>query len=194
MKRRSIASEAYRSDQPDVVLGCAGVYPTAEAVMAARLLSRDLPSLRLRLVNVTDLLILELDSFHPHGLNEQRFVDYFGVDCPVIFNFHGYPSAIKQLLWNRPQHHRFRINGYREEGTTTTPLTLLAVNQIDRFSLLDQILNAVSERRDDLDRDISDLRAKYSDQRQALTHSPNGRCNEHPVFQSRQRHASVSSI
>ncbi|EMI18991.1 xylulose-5-phosphate/fructose-6-phosphate phosphoketolase [Rhodopirellula maiorica SM1] len=117
------------SDQPDAVLACAGVYPTAEAVMAARLLSRDLPSLRLRLVNVTDLLILELDSFHPHGLNEQKFVDYFGVDCPVIFNFHGYPSAYQTIALESAQHHRFRINGYREEGTTTTPLTLLAVTK-----------------------------------------------------------------
>lgn len=128
---------------PDVVLACAGVYPTAEAVMAAKFLANDLPECRLRFVNVTDLLILESDSYHPHGLTDERFKQYFGDQCPVIFSFHGYPSAIKQLLWNRPHHNRFSIHGYREEGATTTPFTLLAVNGVDRFSLVDDILEAL---------------------------------------------------
>jgi xylulose-5-phosphate/fructose-6-phosphate phosphoketolase len=98
------------------------------------------------MVNVTDLLILESDSYHPHGLSPERFDDLFTPDRPVVFNFHGYPSAVKQLVWERPPHERFVINGYREEGTTTTPFALLAMNGVDRYHVLMQAVRAGAPR------------------------------------------------
>ena len=89
-------------ERPDVVLAASGVYPTTEALAAAWLLRRELPRLRVRIVNVTDLLILEPDSHHPHGLAPEAFDALFTPDRPVIYNFHGYPSAVKQLLFERP--------------------------------------------------------------------------------------------
>jgi xylulose-5-phosphate/fructose-6-phosphate phosphoketolase len=133
-------------ENPDVVLAGAGVYPTAEVVAAAALLRRDVPELRVRVVNVTDLLILETDTYHPHGLSPRKFNDLFTPDRPVVFNFHGYPSAVKQLLWERPRHERFTINGYREEGTTTTPFSLLAMNGVDRFHVACQAVRAAASR------------------------------------------------
>ncbi|WP_286766355.1 MULTISPECIES: phosphoketolase family protein [Rhodopirellula] len=149
----------------DVVLACAGVYPTAEAVVASRLLRQTIPDLRIRLVNITDLLILEQQSFHPHGLNNEQFDHFFPPGTPVIFNFHGYPSAIKQLLWNRPGHERFRINGYIEEGTTTTPFSLLAANGIDRYTLVDQVLCAGAIERPELRERCVQTRAHFQDVR-----------------------------
>jgi xylulose-5-phosphate/fructose-6-phosphate phosphoketolase len=135
-----------RGENPDVVLVGSGVYPTAEALAAAWHLRRDLPELRVRVVNVTDLLILELDTFHPHGLSPERFDELFTPDRPVVFNFHGYPSAVKQLLWERPRHARFAVNGYREEGTTTTPFSLLAMNGVDRYRVAIQAVRAAAPR------------------------------------------------
>ena len=129
---------------PHVVLACAGVYPTAEALAAASLLRRDLPGLHVRVVNVTDLLILEPDTFHPHGLTSDAFDELFTPDRPVIFNFHGYPSAVKQLLFERPNLRRFRINGYIEEGTTTTPFILLMLNNVDRYHVAIQAIRAAA--------------------------------------------------
>jgi xylulose-5-phosphate/fructose-6-phosphate phosphoketolase len=131
---------------PDVVLVGSGVYPTTEVLATAALLRRELPELPVRVVNVTDLLILESDSYHPHGLSPERFDDLFTRDRPVVFNFHGYPSAVKQLLWERPRHERFVINGYREEGTTTTPFALLAMNGVDRYHVLMQAVRAGASR------------------------------------------------
>lgn len=135
----------YEGENPDVVLVSSGVYPTTELLAAAWLLRRSLPEARIRVVNVTDLLILELDSHHPHGLDNETFHELFTVDRPVIYNFHGYPSAVKQLLWDRLNHGRFQINGYCEEGTTTTPFTLLAVNGVDRYTVAMQAARAVTE-------------------------------------------------
>jgi len=139
------ASTAGGAD-PDVVLACSGVYPTTEALAAAWHLRRELPELRLRLVNITDLLILELDSYHPHGLGPEQFDDLFPPDRPVVYNFHGYPSAVKQLLFARPHIHRFEVNGYEEEGTTTTPFSLLAANRVDRYTVLAQLVLAAARR------------------------------------------------
>ncbi|HET6574404.1 MAG TPA: phosphoketolase family protein [Fimbriiglobus sp.] len=135
-------ASTFDGDRPDVVLACCGVYPTAEVLAAAWLLRRELPELRVRVVNVTDLLILELDSYHPHGLSPEQYDVLFTADRPVVFNFHGYPSAVKQLLFERPRKRRFTINGYIEEGTTTTPFTLLAVNGVDRYTVAAQAVRA----------------------------------------------------
>jgi xylulose-5-phosphate/fructose-6-phosphate phosphoketolase len=131
-------------ERPDVVLAASGVYPTAEVLAAAWLLRRELPELRVRVVNVTDLLILEPDSYHPHGLPPEAFDALFTPDRPVIYNFHGYPSAVKQLLFERPRLDRFHVNGYIEEGTTTTPFVLLAMNGVDRYHVLIQAVRAAA--------------------------------------------------
>jgi xylulose-5-phosphate/fructose-6-phosphate phosphoketolase len=131
-------------ERPDVVLAASGVYPTTEVLAAAWLLRRELPELRVRVVNITDLLILELDTHHPHGLAPELFDELFTPDRPVIYNFHGYPSAVKQLLFQRPRLGRFQVNGYIEEGTTTTPFLLLAMNGVDRYHVLIQAVLAAS--------------------------------------------------
>ncbi len=132
-------------EDPDVVLCAAGVYPTNEVMAAAALLREELPALRVRVVNVTDLLILELESFHPHGLTQEDFADLFTSDRPVIFNFHGYPSAVKQLIFSRPALTRFQVNGYIEEGTTTTPFDLFVQNRASRYHVVMQAARVGAE-------------------------------------------------
>jgi xylulose-5-phosphate/fructose-6-phosphate phosphoketolase len=125
---------------PDVVLVGIGDVPTVEVLAAAHTLQAEMPELRVRVVNVTDLLILEEKTTHPHGLDADMFEALFTVDRPVIVNFHGYPSVPKQLLFGRPQSRRFLINGYREEGTTTTPFDMLVRNKTSRFHLIMQAI------------------------------------------------------
>jgi xylulose-5-phosphate/fructose-6-phosphate phosphoketolase len=129
---------------PDVVLVGIGDVPTVEALAAADILRREVPELRLRMVNVTDLLILEKESDHPHGLDTALFDALFTSGAPVIVNFHGYPSAVKQLLYGRNAGARFAINGYREEGNTTTPFDMLVRNRTSRYYLVTQVIRAAS--------------------------------------------------
>jgi xylulose-5-phosphate/fructose-6-phosphate phosphoketolase len=121
--------------EPNLVLAAAGGIPTIEVLAAADLLRRDLPELRLRVVNVLDLLSLEHPDDHPHGLAADEFKRLFGADRPVVFFFHGYPSAVHQLLHHRPNPERFHVKGYIEEGTTTTPFDLLVANRASRYHL-----------------------------------------------------------
>ncbi len=125
---------------PDVVLVGIGDSPTVEVMAAAHILRSEMPELRVRVVNVTDLLVLEEKSEHPHGLDAQMFNALFTPDKPVIINFHGYPSAVKELLFGRPNIERFHIHGYQEEGTTTTPFDMHVRNRTSRFHL---IMNAI---------------------------------------------------
>jgi xylulose-5-phosphate/fructose-6-phosphate phosphoketolase len=125
---------------PDVVLVGIGDNPTLEVMAAAQILRTDLPTLRVRIVNVVDLFALTPDTEHPHGLDNQVFEGLFPAHCPVIINFHGYPSAIKQLLFARPNSERFHINGYREEGTTTPPFDMQVCNGTDRYHLVMQAI------------------------------------------------------
>ncbi|MFD7027350.1 phosphoketolase family protein [Streptomyces sp. NPDC059917] len=120
---------------PEVVLACAGGIPTVESLAAADLLRRDLPRARIRFVNVVDLCALAPPDRHPHGMPDDRFRDLFGDDTHVVFDFHGYPSAVHQLLHGRPRPDRFHVRGYVEEGTTTTPYDLLALNGTSRHDL-----------------------------------------------------------
>ncbi|MFE5941537.1 phosphoketolase family protein [Streptomyces sp. NPDC056480] len=123
-------------DRPaEAVLACAGGIPTVESLAAAHLLRRDLPDARLRFVNIVDLCALALPDRHPHGMSPDRFHDLFGEDTPVVLDFHGYPSAVHQLLHGRPRPDRFHVRGYVEEGTTTTPYDLLALNGTTRHDL-----------------------------------------------------------
>lgn len=126
---------------PDVVLVGIGGEVTSEVVAAAKILAHDVPQLRVRVVNVTDLFILGLKQHHPHGLQNSAFEALFTKEKPVIVNFHGYPSAVKQLLFGRPNCERFYIHGYEEEGTTTTPLDMCVVNKTDRFHLCIQAVD-----------------------------------------------------
>lgn len=125
---------------PDVVVVGLGDDTTAEAMAAASILLNEVPELKLRFVNVTDLLVLEEDSLHPHGLEQDMFDALFTNDKPVIFNFHGYPSALQQLLFHRGDTERFYINGYREEGTTTTPFDMMIRNGASRFHVVMQAI------------------------------------------------------
>jgi xylulose-5-phosphate/fructose-6-phosphate phosphoketolase len=125
---------------PDVVLVGIGDNPTLEVMAAADILLRELPELRIRVVNVTDLLVLEKDTEHPHGLDDEMFEALFTLEKPVIVNFHGYPSAAKQLLFGRRHPQRFTINGYQEEGTTTTPFDMNVRNRTDRYHVLMQAI------------------------------------------------------
>ncbi|MCB1181537.1 MAG: phosphoketolase family protein [Chlamydiia bacterium] len=125
---------------PDVVLCGIGSNPHQEVMAAAHILHKELPTLRLRVVNVTDLLILQKETLHPHGLDDEMFEALFTADRPVIINFHGYPSAVKALLYQRSNTHRFIIKGYEEEGTTTTPFDMLVRNKTSRFHLIMQAI------------------------------------------------------
>jgi xylulose-5-phosphate/fructose-6-phosphate phosphoketolase len=121
--------------EPDLILAAAGNVPTRETLAAAELLRRDLPGLRVRVVNVTDLMVLGSRKHHPHGLSDSAFADLFTADRPVVFAFHGYPSAVHQLVYDRPAPERFHVKGYIEEGTTTTPFDMLVRNGMSRYQL-----------------------------------------------------------
>jgi xylulose-5-phosphate/fructose-6-phosphate phosphoketolase len=130
-------------DEPDVVLGCAGDVPTLETVSAAALLREHLPDLKVRLVNVVDLMRLQSESEHPHGLPDAEFDALFTEDRPVIFAYHGYPWLIHRLTYRRTNHHEFHVRGYKEEGTTTTPFDMVMLNDMDRFHLVMDVIDRV---------------------------------------------------
>jgi xylulose-5-phosphate/fructose-6-phosphate phosphoketolase len=127
-------------ERPDVVLAGAGNVPMIETLAAARLLREEMPELALRVVNVADLLVLESVAGHPHRLDDAEFNRLFTTDRHVIFNFHGYPSAIHQLIYKRSNPQRFHVRGYVEEGTTTTPFDMLVRNQTSRYHLVIEAL------------------------------------------------------
>jgi len=120
---------------PDVVMACAGDVPTLEALAAVSLLREYVPDIRIRVVNVVDLMVLQPQSEHPHGLEGEDFDALFTADRPVIFAFHGYPSMIHKLTYRRRNHHNIHVRGYREEGTTTTPFDMVVLNNLDRYQL-----------------------------------------------------------
>lgn len=119
----------------DVVMACAGDVPTLETLAAVTLLRTYVPDIRIRVVNVVDLMILQPPSEHPHGLQDDDFGALFTTDRPVIFAFHGYPAMIHKLTYRRPNHGNFHVRGYKEEGTTTTPFDMVVLNNLDRYQL-----------------------------------------------------------
>ena len=129
--------------KPDVVIACAGDVPTLEAVAAAGLLREYVPELKVRLVNVVDLMALQPDSVHPHGLSDVDFDALFTRDRPVIFAFHGYPQLIHRLTYRRINHANFHVHGFKEEGTTTTPFDMVVLNELDRFHLAMDAINRI---------------------------------------------------
>ncbi|MHA6781914.1 phosphoketolase family protein [Pseudonocardia saturnea] len=129
--------------EPDVVLACAGDTPTLEIVAAADLLRTHLPSLRVRVVNVVDLMRLEPDTEHPHGLSDRDFDALFTADKPVVFGYHGYPALIHKLTYRRANHRNIHVRGYKEEGTTTTPFDMVMMNDLDRYRLVMDVIDRV---------------------------------------------------
>ncbi|MFQ5735883.1 MAG: phosphoketolase [Thermodesulfobacteriota bacterium] len=134
------------AEDPQVVLACCGNNLTLEVMAAAQILREEAPEWRVRVVNVTDLMVLGIPQKYPHGLDEGRFERLFPPGVPVIFNFHGYTAAIKQLVWERPGNDRFDINGYREEGTTTTPFDMQVRNRTSRYHLVIQAARKLAAR------------------------------------------------
>jgi len=129
--------------EPDVVLGCAGDVPTLEVLAAAAILREHLPQLRVRVVNVVDLMRLQPASEHPHGMTDAEFDALFTSDRPVIFAYHGYPWLIHRLTYSRAAHDQFHVRGYKEEGTTTTPFDMVVMNDMDRFHLVMDVIDRV---------------------------------------------------
>jgi xylulose-5-phosphate/fructose-6-phosphate phosphoketolase len=123
------------NEEPDLVLACAGDIPTLEAVAAAWLMRKYLPAVKIRVVNVVDLMCLAPHDKHPHGMDAGDFARLFTVHRPVVFAFHGYPGIIHQLIHGRPDQDRFHVRGYMEEGTTTTPFDMVVLNKISRVHL-----------------------------------------------------------
>ncbi len=128
---------------PDVVLGCAGDVPTLETLAAADLLRQLFPDLKIRVVNVVDLMRLQPASEHPHGLTDPEFDALFTTDRPVVFAFHGYPTLIHRLTYRRHNHQNIHVRGYKEEGTTTTPFDMVMLNDLDRFHLVMDVIDRV---------------------------------------------------
>ena len=131
-------------EDPQVVLAASGDNMTLEVMAAAAILREEAPDWRVRVVNVTDLIALGIPQKYPHGLPEERFQRIFPRDCPVVFNFHGYTAAIKQLCWERPDSERFDVNGFREEGSTTTPFDMHVRNRTSRFHVVMQAAQKIA--------------------------------------------------
>jgi xylulose-5-phosphate/fructose-6-phosphate phosphoketolase len=129
--------------EPDVVLACAGDVPTLETLAAAAILRRELPDLKVRVVNVVDLMRLQPDSAHPHGLSDAEFDALFTSSRHVIFAYHGYPLLIHRLTYRRTNHQNIHVRGYKEEGTTTTPFDMVMLNDLDRFHLVIDVIDRV---------------------------------------------------
>ncbi|MBO1738453.1 phosphoketolase [Leifsonia sp. TF02-11] len=130
-------------EEPDVVLGCAGDVPTLEVLAAADILRQRLPHLAVRVVNVVDLMRLQSEGEHPHGLSDREYDALFTVDKPVIFAYHGYPWLIHRLTYRRAGHDNLHVRGYKEEGTTTTPFDMVMLNDLDRYHLVMDVLDRV---------------------------------------------------
>jgi xylulose-5-phosphate/fructose-6-phosphate phosphoketolase len=132
-----------RNAEPDVVMACAGDVPTLETLAAVDLLRRNVPDLKIRVVNVVDLMTLQPHEEHPHGLTNHDFDALFTTDKPVIFAYHGYPMLIHRLTYRRTNHRNIHVRGYKEEGTTTTPFDMVVRNDLDRFHLASDVIDRV---------------------------------------------------
>ncbi len=150
--------------QPDVVMACAGDVPTLETLAATSILRSELPELKVRVVNVVDLMRLEPDSEHPHGLPDREFDALFTTSKPVIFAYHGYPWLIHRLTYRRTNHENIHVRGYKEEGTTTTPFDMAMLNDLDRFHLVMDVIDRVpglAERAAHVRQHMSDERLRH---------------------------------
>jgi xylulose-5-phosphate/fructose-6-phosphate phosphoketolase len=129
--------------KPDAVMACAGDVPTLETLAAVDLLRQHIPDIKIRVLNVVDLMTLQSPSEHPHGISDREFDSMFGEDIPVIFAYHGYPWLIHRLTYRRSAHDHFHVRGYKEEGTTTTPFDMTVLNDLDRYHLAGDVVDRV---------------------------------------------------
>jgi phosphoketolase len=134
-----------QGSEPDVVMACCGDVPTLETLAAVQLLRRHLPELKVRVINVVDLMRLQPEKEHPHGLTDAEFDILFTRDKPIIFAFHGYPWLIHRLTYRRTNHGNLHVRGYKEEGTTTTPFDMVVLNDLDRFHLVEDVIDRVPQ-------------------------------------------------
>jgi xylulose-5-phosphate/fructose-6-phosphate phosphoketolase len=132
-----------RGGVPDVVLACCGDIPTLETLAAVSILRHELPDLKVRVVNVVDLMRLQPASEHPHGLSDSEFDTIFTTARPILFAYHGYPWLIHRLTYRRHGHDNLHVRGYKEEGTTTTPFDMVMLNDLDRFRLVIDVIDRV---------------------------------------------------
>jgi xylulose-5-phosphate/fructose-6-phosphate phosphoketolase len=124
-------------------MACCGDVPTLETLAAVDILRREMPELKVRVINIVDLMTLQPTSEHPHGLSDKEFDTLFTVDKPIIFAFHGYPWLIHRLTYRRTNHINLHVRGYKEEGTTTTPFDMVVRNDLDRFHLVNDVIDRV---------------------------------------------------
>src|SRR5438128_7207009 len=124
-------------------MACAGDVPTLETLAAVDLLRQNFPGVKIRVINVVDLMTLQPSSEHPHGLSDRDFDSMFGTDKPIIFAYHGYPWLIHRLTYRRAGHGNLHVRGYKEEGTTTTPFDMTVLNDLDRFHLVSDVIDRV---------------------------------------------------
>ena len=141
--RLASASSNDEGGDPDVVMACAGDVPTLETLAAVEILRQHFPDLKIRVINVVNLMTLQPQSEHPHGLSDTDFDGLFTRDKPVIFAFHGYPPLIHRLTYRRTNHANLHVRGYKEEGTTTTPFDMTVLNDLDRFHLAGDVIDRV---------------------------------------------------
>jgi xylulose-5-phosphate/fructose-6-phosphate phosphoketolase len=134
-----------RGHDPDVVMACAGDVPTLETLAAVEILRQRVPELKMRVVNVVDLMKLQPQSEHPHGLSDKEFDLLFTTDKPIVFAYHGYPWLIHRLTYRRTNHANLHVRGYKEEGTTTTPFDMVVLNDLDRFHLVQDVLDRMPQ-------------------------------------------------
>ena len=152
MPRSSIALKGLASGEwassdkdaePDVVMACCGDVPTLEVLAAVSILRKHLPDLKIRVINVVDLMKLEPSTEHPHGLSDQDFDSLFTKDKPIVFAFHGYPWLVHRLTYRRTNHENMHVRGYKEEGTITTTFDMTVLNDLDRFHLVIDVIDRV---------------------------------------------------
>ncbi|WP_411728376.1 phosphoketolase [Methyloglobulus sp.] len=134
--------------EPDVVMACAGDVPTLETLAAVDILRRELPDLKIRVINVVNLMKLQPTSEHPNGLSDRDFDELFTTDKPILFAYHGYPTLIHRLTYRRTNHANLHVRGYKEEGTTSTPFDMVVMNDLDRFHLAMDVIDRVSRLKD----------------------------------------------
>jgi xylulose-5-phosphate/fructose-6-phosphate phosphoketolase len=129
--------------EPDIVMACAGDVPTLETLAAVQILQQNFPELKIRVINVVDIMTLQPKTEHPHGLSDKDFDSLFTTDKPIIFAFHGYPWLIHRLTYRRTNHKNLHVRGYKEEGTTTTPFDMVVMNDLDRFHLAGDAIDRI---------------------------------------------------
>jgi xylulose-5-phosphate/fructose-6-phosphate phosphoketolase len=134
-----------RGSEPDVVMACCGDVPTLETLAAVELMRRYIPELKVRVINVVNLMTLQSPNEHPHGLSDRDFDALFTKDKPIIFAFHGYPWLIHRLTYRRTNHDNLHVRGYKEEGTTTTPFDMCVLNDLDRYHLVQDVIDRLPQ-------------------------------------------------